>query len=220
VRLLKVGSGICVAAIVLVAVYSFADSQFSSGPTAGTSATPLPARLDFQIIIPRVIYMQVGTGTIGAANATIDLINFAQTPALIGNSVPLAGTGGDLVSGSVTIRAYGNNGNMSLNSITTGPMNNGNVAQTIPWSSIVVTPSALASTTSGFANGAIAHPAFNLGASGGVGTAVTLAAANNVVRQEGKWTYSYANTAVPAAGTYGGAGGLNSGRVSYTVSMP
>jgi hypothetical protein len=40
-----------------------------------------------------------------------------------------------------------------------------------------------------------------------------------MVRQEGKWTYSYANNQVVAAGTYGGAG-VNNGRVTYTATMP
>ena len=66
-------------------------------------------------------------------------------------------------------------------------------------------------------NGAITHPTFN--ATGGAGTAVTLTATNKLVRQEGRWTYSYANADVVAAGVYGGAD-VNNGRVSYTATMP
>jgi hypothetical protein len=118
----------------------------------------------------------------------------------------------------VTVRVYGNGGNVSLNSATTGPLTTGTAGETIPWSQISVTGGALAATTSGFTNAAITHPAFNTGASGGNGTAATLTATNRLVRVEGKWTYSYLNTGIPAAGTYGGTVAKN-GRVTYTATQ-
>ncbi|MFM9902668.1 MAG: hypothetical protein ACKVOT_16770, partial [Polaromonas sp.] len=50
------------------------------------------------------------------------------------------------------------------------------------------------------ANGGTANPTFNTGS-----TKVTTRTAN--------WTYAYANTVTPAAGTYNGT-------VTYTASMP
>ena len=77
---------------------------------------------------------------------------------------------------------------------------------------------ALAATTTGFTNAAITHPAFNTSAGGGAGAATTLTAAVKVVRVEGKWTYTYLNTTVPAAGTYGGSV-VKNGRVTYTATQ-
>ncbi len=39
-----------------------------------------------------------------------------------------------------------------------------------------------------------------------------------VVNQSAAWTYSYANSVVVPAGTYGGVG-VNNGRVTYTASV-
>lgn len=192
---------------------ALAESQFSSG-SGSLSAS---ARLDFEVTIPRILFLRVGTGTNFGANGTIDLIAFTVPAAAVGNGVAIVGSGGDLGSGAVTVRVMGNGGDITLNSATTGPLGNGTAGQTIGWNRILVTPSALPTATTGFTNTAITHPAFN--ASGGSGTAVTLPASNRLVRQEGRWTYGYANADMVAAGTYGGVG-VNNGRVSYTATMP
>jgi hypothetical protein len=197
-----------------------AESNFATGTAA---AVPIvAAKLDFRITIPRVLYLRVGTGTDSANNTAVDTIDFAPAAANVGSGTAVAATAasGDLTNGAVTVRIYGNNGNITLNSANTGPLNNSVAAQTIPWSQIAVTPAALAATTAGYTNGAITHPTFNAGAAGGAGTATMLtASATNMVRQEGKWTFSYANTVLPTAGTYGGVN-VNAGRVTYTASMP
>lgn len=196
-----------------------AESQFVTGPVA--TAPSASAKLDFRITIPRVLYLRVGTGTNNANNTVVDLIDFTPTAAAVGNGTAVAATAasGDLTNGAVTVRVYGNNGNITLNSTNTGPMTNGVATQTIPWSQITVTPAALATATAGYTNGAITHPTFNAAVAGGAGTATTLTATNNVVRQEGQWTFAYANTGLPGAGTYGGVN-VNAGRVTYTASMP
>jgi hypothetical protein len=196
-----------------------AESNFVTGTVA--VAPSAAAKLDFRVTIPRVLYLRVGTGTDYANNTAVDLIDFAPTAAALGNGTAVAATAasGDLTNGAVTVRVYGNNGNITLNSANTGPLNNGVATQTIPWSQITVTPAALAATTVGYTNTAITHPAFSAAAAGGSGTATTLTATNNVVRQEGKWTFAYANTGLPGAGTYGGVN-VNAGRVTYTASMP
>ena len=48
---------------------------------------------------------------------------------------------------------------------------------------------------------------------------VVVAAVGKVVRRDAKWTYTYRNTTVPPAGTYGGVN-TNNGRVTYTASVP
>lgn len=191
-----------------------AESDFVTATTGTMTAT---ARLDFVVTIPRVLYLRVGAGTDFTSVGAVDLISFAVPAAAVGNGVAVAGTGGDLGAGAVTVRVMGNGGNITLNSNTTGPLNNGVASQQIGWNRINVASAPLATTTAGFANGAITHPAFNT--TGGAGTPVLLTAANRLVQQEGRWTYTYANTDVVAAGTYGGAG-VNNGRVTYTATMP
>jgi hypothetical protein len=45
-----------------------------------------------------------------------------------------------------------------------------------------------------------------------------LTATNKLVRVEGKWTYTYLNATLPAAGTYGGTI-VKNGRVTYTATQ-
>lgn len=202
------------AGLVAALAPAHAESDFVSATTGTLTAR---ARLDFVVTIPRVLYLRVGTGTDFTSVGTVDLISFTVPAASVGNGVAVAGTGGDLGAGAVTVRVMGNGGNITLNSSTTGPLTNGVAGQQIGWNRIAVASAALAATTAGFNNSAITHPAFN--EAGGAGTAVVLAASNRLVRQEGRWTYTYANADVVAAGTYGGAG-VNNGRVSYTASIP
>ena len=200
----------------LLSIPALAESQYVNPATAGSVAT---ARVDFTIIIPQSLFLRVGTSSGNTAtDGTIDSIVFTVPAANVGDGTVIAGVGGDLTAGAVTVRVYGNGGNISLNSNTTGPLNDGVVGENIPWSQINVASAALAATTPSFTNAAITHPAFNLGAAGGAGTATTLTAVGKVVRVEGKWTYTYLNTIVPAAGTYGATVARN-GRVTYTATQ-
>jgi hypothetical protein len=216
----KISKIMLVMGVCVCAEQGMAESNFVTGTVA--VAPSAAAKLDVRVTIPRVLYLRVGTGTLSANNTTVDLIDFTPAAANLGNGTAVAATAasGDLTNGAVTVRIFGNNGNITLNSANTGPLNNGVATQTIPWSQVSVTPAALAAATAGYTNSAITHPAFNTGAAGGNGTATTLtAAANNVIRQEGQWTFAYANANLPAAGTYGGVN-VNAGRVTYTASMP
>jgi hypothetical protein len=177
---------------------SHAESAINTTNLANATAA---ANLDFRVTVPRVLYLRVGTGT---ANA---------------NNIATA-VSGDLTNGAVTVRMYGNGGTINLTSTTQGYMNNGVAAQTLPWSEIGVAVAALAATTPGYTNGTLAHPVLNNTLAGGVGgTPTSIVPANKLVLQEAKWTYSYQNTAVYAAGTYGGVA-ANNGRVTYTATMP
>ena len=193
-----------------------AESTFINPAAVGSAAN---ARLDFSIVIPQVLFLRVGTSSGNAAtDGTINGIAFTVPGANVGDGSVIAGGGGDLGAGAVTVHVYGNGGNISLNSATTGPLTTGVAGEVIPWSQVSVAAAALAATTAGFTNAAITHPAFNLGGAGGAGTATTLTATNKVVRVEGQWTYSYANASAVAAGTYGGTVAKN-GRVTYTATQ-
>ncbi len=199
-----------------VPILAKAESTFVPAAVTGSTAT---ARLDHTIVIPQVLFLRVGTSSGNAVtDPTINGIVYTVPAANLGDSSVIAGVGGDLTAGAVTVRVYGNGGNISLNSATTGPLNSGTVGENIQWSEISVATAALTATTPGFTNAAITHPAFNLTPGGGAGTATTLTAAVKVVRVEGKWTYTYLNTTVPAAGTYGGTV-VKNGRVTYTATQ-
>ena len=199
---------------------AFAESNVNTSSPGPTNAT---ARLDFSIVIPRVLFLQVGTGTNLANNTAIDLLTFTVPAASLGNTVAVAGTGGNLTGGAVTVKVFGNNGDITLSASTVGALNNGVVTDTIPWSEIAVAATAPGAASAGYIATAIPHPAIPLS---GAGVANTITATNKVVRQEGIWTYSYKNTIAYAAGTYGGAGaaspgaGLNNGRIVYTATLP
>ena len=200
----------------LLSATAHAESQYVNPAITGSVAT---ARVDFTIVIPQTLFLRVGTSSGNTTtDGTINGIVYTVPAANVGDASVIAGVGGDLTAGAVTVRVYGNGGNISLNSSVTGPLNNGNVGENIPWSQINVVAGALGATTSSFTNAAITHPAFNPGAGGGAGTVTTLTAVAKVVRVEGKWTYTYLNATPPAAGTYG-ATAANNGRVTYTATQ-
>ena len=210
----------------LASVAAQAESNYNTSGTGGASA-----KLDFKIVIPRVLFLQVGTGSPVTALANLTTVNevvfdmsLAANLPTIGNGTAVAGTGGDLGSGRVTVRVMGNSGDVQLVSNNAGgPMTNGGTGpglRTIGWDKITVATAPLATATGGdWTNGGITHPAFNTTAGGGNSvTAVTLSSTNNVVKREAMWTFAYANDTTPAAGTYGTA--TNEGQVTYTASAP
>ena len=198
----------CTAIAALQPLASRAESAATSG--AGTPITAT-ARLDFRVTVPKVLFLQIGTGTSLAANATINLIDFTVPAANLGDATPVAATlaSGDLGSGAVTARVIGNNGAVSLTSTTSGALSNG-AGDTITFGQIGTTVTTLTSAT------ALAAPTF---VDGGTSATVTVPAAGKIVNRDAKWTFAYLNTVTPPPGTYGGAG-VNNGRVTYTASMP
>lgn len=196
---------------------SQAESTSTTSAVAGSTAT---ARLDFTVVIPAVLYLRIGTGNAIAAanNTTVDAINFTVPAANVGDGTVInaAAASGDLANGAVTVRVFSNVGtNVTLNSSVTGQLSNG-AGDTIPWSQIAVAAAALTTGTAGFTNGVITHPTFS--SSTGAGTPTTLTAVSRLVRQEGRWTFSYSNANVVPAGTYG-ATVANNGRVTYTAAQ-
>lgn len=178
-----------------------AESQLISG--AGNAA----ARLDFRVIVPRVLFLGVGTGAAAATpanNTTIDTVTFDYTtnPAAVGGG---AGAPAGAVTGNVVpVRVIGNNGQITLAASTTGALTNA-TADTIDWSEITATSNLVA----------LPSPVIpNTGT--GAASNVTLSSGTRVTDRSANWTFSYANTAVVAPGTYG----TTNGRVTYTASMP
>lgn len=204
--------------IALSSGHARAESNFVNG--AGTAT----ARLNFSIVIPKFLYLQVGTGTYPTTVATVDTILFDMTSAIssIGNGSAQAGTGGDQTGGAVTARVVGNNftaASYNLSATTSGAMTNG-TGGTISWSEIsVATPTAI--TVVPAAASVLNHPG-TLAApfADGAATTVSLTPVNRVINQAAKWTFSYKNTNVPPSGTYGTGGTGTNGQVTYTIAMP
>ena len=197
-----------VALAVAAPLVASAESAFTTGAGSPITAS---ARLDFQIVIPKVLFLQVGTGTANAANATINQIAFTVPAANVGDASVIAATAGsgDLGNGTVTAKVVGNNGTITFTSTTLGALGNGS-GDTISYAQIATAAAALTSAT------VLAHPALADAAT----TTVTLTpAAGKVIQRDAKWTYTYLNSNVVAPGTYGGVN-TNNSRVTYTASMP
>lgn len=166
------------------------------------------ARLDFRVIIPRVLFLGVGSGatTVPVANNTnVDMVTFdySTNPAAVG-----AGTAAGNITGAVVpVRVVGNNGQIVLTAATTGALSNGS-GDSIAWTEI--------SATSSLA--ALPSPAIPLTGTG-AGSNVTLSSGTKVTDRSANWTFGYANSTVVPAGTYG-ATVANNGRVTYTAAMP
>lgn len=174
-----------------------AESQLVTG--AGSAV----ARLDFRVVVPRVLFLGVGSGAAGfATNTTVDTVTFDYTsnPAAVGTGAAAGAVTGNVVP----VRVVGNNGQVTLAASTTGALTNG-TADTIAWSEI--------SATSNLP--ALPSPTIpNTGA--GTASNVTLSSGTKITDRTANWTFSYANSAVVAPGTYG----TTNGRVTYTASMP
>ena len=196
------------AGLVALSAPMFANAE--SNAQTGAGALTATARLDFRVTVPKVLFLQVGTGTPLASNATINLIDFVVPAASIGNGTAIAATAasGDLGNGTVTAKVLGNNGNVTLTSTTVGALGNG-LGDTLSFGQIGTASAVLTSAT------ALAAPALVDAAT----TSTTVPAAGKIVNRDARWTFSYLNTALVPPGTYGGVNANNS-RVTYTASMP
>ena len=192
-----------VALAVGIPLIASAESNFTTGVATPLLAT---AKVDFTIIIPKFVSLQVGTAGAGS----VDLITFTVPAASIGaGGAGIAGTGGDLTGGVVTAKVTGNNGQVTLTATAAAGGLVNATADTIPFSQITTVATVNTSAT------ALAAPVLTNGTSANVLPALT----GKITNQDAKWTYNYANSAVVAAGTYGGIN-VNGGRVTYTASMP
>jgi hypothetical protein len=95
------------------AALSHAESDLNTGAAPGLSAA---AKLDFRVVVPRIIFLRVGTGVnfadaLGALNT--DRVDFALTAADVGSATAVAGAAG-LGPYPVAVRVLGNGGNISF----------------------------------------------------------------------------------------------------------
>lgn len=171
-----------------------------------TNPLNVNARLNFRVVYPRFLSFRVGT-----TGAAVNLLDFTVPAAQVGSGTPIAGTGGDAGPSGVNVQVVGNNGQVTIT-----PTNNSG---------------GLGIGTGAPADGRINYnqigtatsvpqlPAPVLANAGGAAVTPTLNSAL-VTQRTAVWTFSYLNQTIPSAGTYGGAGGANGGRVTYTATMP
>ncbi len=170
-----------------------AESQLVTGAATATGAT---AKLNFAVVIPKVLFLGVGAGS-GlplVPSGTVDLLTFdyGSTPDAVGNGTASAAQG-------VPVRVRGNNGTVSLVAAGsgTGLVSSLDSADIIPWSQITAT----------------SLDATNLDVPAVGGTSVSPARTGKVTNQNTTWNYAYSNTNVVAPGTY-------EGQITYTATMP
>jgi hypothetical protein len=191
---------------------AFAESNVQTG--TATSSPGATAHVDFSVVIPKILYLRVGTGSTYSSGAltsvsTVDLITFSPAAGTVGNGTAVAGTGGDLTGGVETAAIVSNSGNVTLNATASGALSDGN-GDSIPFTQITTAATTLTSTT------ALPAPVLSNGVSGNV---VLTAPATKLITQDAKWTFSVANATNVPAGTYGGVN-VNNSRVIYTATMP
>jgi hypothetical protein len=176
-----------VGALAAVATPASAESQLVNGAGSAT------ARLDFRVIVPRILFLGVGTGAaaLAATNTTIDRLTFDYTasPAAVGQGIPSA-------SQNVSVRVLGNNGQVTLVAAAAAPLTSA-VGDTIAWTEIGAISS----------SGDLPHPVI------GGGTSNVTLNGGKITARSATWEFFYQNTAVVAPGTY-------DGRVVYTAAMP
>lgn len=186
-------------------VGTFGPAQSARAATVFDNTAPYTASttLIHQINYPRFLRFRVG------AAAGVTLVNCdmsAQSPAL-GNGTDLACAGGDAGPGVSTVQVKSNSGQVSITVTTTGSLQEAG-GNTMPYSEI----------KSATSDGNLPVPV--LPASGGTSPAVNVALnAGSITDRTASWTYTYDNSAVYAAGTYGGVN-VRRGRVTYTASSP
>lgn len=201
---------LAIAVLAVVAALMPIGARAESNLQTGAGALTATARLDFRITVPKVLFLQVGTGSNLATDTTVNLIDFVVPAANVGNGTAIAATlaSGNLGSGTVTAKVLGNNGNVTLTSTTIGALSNG-IGDTISYSQIATAAAVLTTATP------LAPPALADAAT----TSTTVPATGKVVNRDARWTFSFLNSALVPSGTYGGVNANNS-RVTYTASMP
>ncbi len=171
---------------------------------AGAGALNTNARLNFRVVMPRFLRFRVGT-----ANATINLISFAPTATQVGDNISITGAGGDAGGSVVNVGVWSNAGQIIItptnNSAGLGLRGIAVADGAVNYNQIITTPSSAL------------LPAPTLSNAGGVAASVTPSSLPVTLRVA-TWAYSFANTTVPAASTFGT--NARGGRVTYTASSP
>ncbi|MFQ5938343.1 MAG: hypothetical protein ACE5LB_18225, partial [Acidiferrobacterales bacterium] len=91
-------------------------SALAEATSCNTPSCSTAADLNFTINIPDFLRLRIGSPA-----ATVDTITFSPSDAVVGDSTPVAGTGGDLTGGVVTVQIISNHGgNVQLDTTVTG----------------------------------------------------------------------------------------------------
>jgi hypothetical protein len=200
-------------AALVVPVVASAASTYATGSGTLTAA----ATVNFEVVIPQVLYLRVGTGSTYSTGtlstvATTDLITFSPAVGAVGNGTAVAGTGGDLTGGVETAAVVSNGGNVTLVASEAAAGLTDGSGDYIPFTQITTTAAQNTTTYT-----TLSAPQLN--GTGSSSTITLTASAAKVVTADAKWTYKFANTATYPGGTYGGTG-VNNSLVTYTATMP
>ncbi|MBT8359150.1 MAG: hypothetical protein KJO61_15440 [Deltaproteobacteria bacterium] len=198
--------GLVMAIALCYANFASAESNFATGGAAGSGGAGAAVNLDFQIVIPQFIYFQVGT-----AGAAIDQITFTPTAAEVANATAgIAGAGGDLGTGIVTVSLVSNAGGVDITE-----SNNSLGAGLGDGAGNFISYAQINTATN---DGNLPAPVLSDGGGTSVSIPVTV---GTITNRQAQWTYTYDNPATPpAAGTYGTGGAATGGRVTYTAAIP
>jgi hypothetical protein len=195
-NLARGSAAVCFAAIAAASVH--AELTTATAPLLNpTRAVSASARLDFAVTLGSFLSLQVGS-----PGSTIDTVGFDLTslapptctatplPICFGNGTPVNATTNPSLA--VTVKSNGGKVNLQAKVVTalTSGANN-----TIPMSQIVLTSSDAARLP------APLLPDTNPGASVNV---TPTDFSGKVTVQSANWSFAYANTVSPAAGTYNG----------------
>ncbi|QCB47798.1 hypothetical protein [Hydrogenophaga sp. PAMC20947] len=156
------------------------------------------AKLDFRVVVPRVLFLAVGTGASGfARNTKVDMLTFnyasAAAAATLGNKTASTAQ-------NVSVKVLGNNGQIEIGAVGSNVegLVGATTGDTIPWAEIIAKSDDATN--------------FDVPAVGG-SAKPTISSGSKVTLHQTTWKYSYANNTVPASGTYNGT-------VTYTATMP
>ena len=173
---------------------AWAESNLTVAPAPVVYAD---ARLDQRVVVPRMIFLRIGTGTNFANNNVRDRVTFAVSPGNFAAATPIAGTPS---AGPIVARVLSNGGDVSFWARGTNGGLNAGGGNRIPWTQIVPASS----------SGTLPHPTIGIGVAGPV---TTLAATAGIVDRSATFSFTYSNSAPVVAGTY-------NGRVTYTAALP
>jgi hypothetical protein len=200
------------AAASLVSLHVAADQHTVTGGVSAGLTTQ--SNLDFVINLGKFVFLRVGTGTYPTASGTEDTVTFALTPSIPPGVTPTTGSNQGVAwnataptsaiaatNAVLPVEVRSNAGTISLTATATKPLSSG--TNTIPLSQITITSS----------DANLPPPPVP---NAGVGTAVTVTGtsfSNLVTQRSANWTFAYAGTPPPAAGSY-------SGTITFTASSP
>ena len=189
---MKTRTKVMVLGLVMAMVFCYAGivgAGSSSDTGAGASAA---VNLDFQIVIPSFIYLRVGDAV------GVDMIVFSPSVDEVATAAQdIAGTGGNLTGGAVTVILISNGGAVTLEANGNGGLSNG--SDTIDFSTIETLTS---------------NPSFQPPILANGTSSTTPPLSGNITNLSSQWTYDFD---IPSPNL---EGGTYSGQVTYTASIP